>query len=146
MILNLNSTKNNNIVTINYNRKLDELSLSIVKNSKKICDAIINLQENFKLDYNFYSNNKKYVGSISNTYTNDSKTAGIINFVYKNDEITIEYAKTHDEDITSFDVSNAKEISKPSDNEKSKITDAYNDIKNSSFVKNFTEILNNLMN
>lgn len=146
MILNLNSTKNNNIVTINYNRKLDELSLSIVKNSKKICDAIINLQENFKLDYNFYSNNKKYIGSVSNTYTNDSKTAGIINFVYKNDEITIEYAKTHDEDITSLDVSNAKEISSPSDNEKSKITAAYNDIKNSNFVKNFTEILNNLMN
>lgn len=143
MMLNLNSTKNNNIVTINYNRKSNELSLSVVKKSQKIFDTIINLQENFKIDYNFYANNKKYDGSISNTYTNPEKNAGIINFTHKNSEITIEYAKTH-EDINSLDVSTVKEITSPSDNEKLKIKDAYNELKNSGFIKNFTELLNDL--
>lgn len=143
MMLNLNSTKNNNIVTINYNRKSNELSLSVVKKSQKIFDTIINLQENFKIDYNFYANNKKYEGSISNTYTNPEKNAGIINFTHKNSEITIEYAKTH-EDINSLDVSTVKEITSPSDNEKLKIKDAYNELKNSGFIKNFTELLNDL--
>lgn len=143
MMLNLNSTKNNNIVTINYNRKSNELSLSVVKKSQKIFDTIINLQENFKIDYNFYANNKKYEGSISNTYTNPEKNAGIINFTHKNSEITIEYAKTH-EDINSLDVSTAKAITSPSDNEKLKIKDAYNELKNSGFIKNFTELLNDL--
>lgn len=143
MMLNLNSTKNNNIVTINYNRKSNELSLSVVKKSQKIFDTIINLQENFKIDYNFYANNKKYEGSISNTYTNPEKNAGIINFTHKNSEITIEYAKTH-EDINSLDVSTVKEITSPSDNEKLKIKDAYNELKNSGFIKNFTELLSDL--
>mgnify|MGYP004675497659 CR=1 FL=1 len=143
MMLNLNSTKNNNIVTINYNRKSNELSLSVVKKSQKIFDTIINLQENFKIDYNFYANNKKYEGSISNTYTNPEKNAGIINFTHKNSEITIEYAKTH-EDINSLDVSTVKEITSPSANEKLKIKDAYNELKNSGFIKNFTELLNDL--
>lgn len=143
MMLNLNSTKNNNIVTINYNRKSNELSLSVVKKSQKIFDTIINLQENFKIDYNFYANNKKYEGSISNTYTNPEKNAGIINFTHKNSEITIEYAKTH-EDINSLDVSTAKAITSPSANEKLKIKDAYNELKNSGFIKNFTELLNDL--
>lgn len=143
MMLNLNSTKNNNIVTINYNRKSNELSLSVVKKSQKIFDTIINLQENFKIDYNFYANNKKYEGSISNTYTNPEKNAGIINFTHKNSEITIEYAKTH-EDINLLDVSTVKEITSPSDNEKLKIKDAYNELKNSGFIKNFTELLNDL--
>ena len=143
MMLNLNSTKNNNIVTINYNRKSNELSLSVVKKSQKIFDTIINLQENFKIDYNFYANNKKYEGSISNTYTNLEKNAGIINFTHKNSEITIEYAKTH-EDINSLDVSTVKEITSPSDNEKLKIKDAYNELKNSGFIKNFMELLSDL--
>lgn len=143
MMLNLNSTKNNNIVTINYNRKSNELSLSVVKKSQKTFDTIINLQENFKIDYNFYANNKKYEGSISNTYANPEKNAGIINFTHKNSEITIEYAKTH-EDINSLDVSTVKKITSPSDNEKLKIKDAYNELKNSGFIKNFTELLNDL--
>lgn len=143
MMLNLNSTKNNNIVTINYNRKSNELSLSVVKKSQKIFDTIINLQENFKIDYNFYANNKKYEGSISNTYTNPEKNAGIINFTHKNSEITVEYAKTH-EDINLLDVSTVKEITSPSDNEKLKIKDAYNELKNSGFIKNFTELLSDL--
>ena len=143
MMLNLNSTKNNNIVTINYNRKSTELSLSVVKKSKKIFDTIINLQENFKIDYNFYANNKKCEGSISNTYTNPEKNAGIINFTHKNSAITIEYAKTH-EDINSLDVSTVKEITSPSANEKLKIKAAYNELKNSGFIKNFTELLNDL--
>ncbi len=144
MKLTIKGEKTHNIFTVNYNLANKEATVTLAKNSSKVNEFLITLDDNLKISYEVYLDDKKLSGIITHRYTNDTKDAGIITITDNERIINISYSKETEENISPYDFSNAVQISTPTEKEITKITSAATDLMQSSFIKNIIELYKGL--
>lgn len=144
MKLTIKGEKTHNIFTVNYNLANKEATVTLAKNSSKVNEFLITLDDNLKISYEVYLDDKKLSGIITHRYTNDTKDAGIVTITDNERIINISYSKEIEENISPYDFSNAVQISTPTEKEITKITNAATDLMQSSFIKNIIELYKGL--